>query len=217
MSDLINRIPVVDPIRIPVESPNEQQKASDDGPPLTAEKWQVALSEWIAALGTPQNPPFSPGATFPDSEWGRVVRVFTVSTALAGVITIAGNAVPNLVASVIPDHKVLSALTLFACFGAVYSVYSWMFGVHINTRQVFFCFSLVITPWFPVYALIKATGGNLGVVWFVLLWGLSLHIFFLIARAISIVAKAGMFRVFLSLLAGALLAVAAVFTHMRGT
>jgi hypothetical protein len=54
-------------------------------------------------------------------------------------------------------------------------------------------------------------------VWFVLVWGLALHVFFLIARAISIVSKDGMFRVSLSLLVGALLAVAAIITHISGS
>ena len=175
--------------------------------------WKVALSEWISALGSAQNPPFYKGATFPDEEWPRLLRVFTVSTALAAVITVTGNSVPDLAGksgTAAPTHAFLSFITLFACYGAIYSVYSWIFGVRVTARQTLFCFALVLTPWLPLCALLKFYGGGLGITWLVLIWCLVLHVGQLIARAISIVSGASVFRVVLSFLLGAGLAILAV-------
>jgi len=180
------------------------------------DSWKVALSEWIAALGSAQNPPFYKGATFPDAEWSRLLRVFTVSAALVAVITVTGDSVPDLAAksgTAIPTHAFLSAVTLFACYGAVYSVYSWIFGVRVTARQTLFCFALVLTPWLPIFALLKFYGGGLGITWFVLMWCLVLHVVQLSARAISIVSGASVPRVVLSFLVGVGLAILAVMSQ----
>ena len=103
-----------------------------------------------------------------------MLRVFTVSTALAAVITVTSDTLPGLAAksgTVAPTHEFLSAITLFACYGAVYSVYSPIFGVRVTARQTLFCFALVLVPWLPVFALLKYYGGDLGVAWFFLFWG----------------------------------------------
>lgn len=195
------------------KNPSASGHSGKTGAAAGFDTWKIALSEWISALGSAQNPPFYKGATFPDEEWARLLRVFTVSTALAAVITVTGDSVPDLAAKsgvAAPTHAFLSAITLFTCYGAVYSVYSRIFGVRVTARQTLFCFALVLTPWLPVFALLKFYGGGLGITWLVLVWGLALHVVQLTARAISIVSGVSVFRVFLSFLLGASLAILAV-------
>lgn len=173
-----------------------------------------ALNDWVAGMSGPQDPPFHLRANFPDSEWGRFFRIFAVSTALAGTVAIARNIAPNLLAPVLPDGRSLGVLTIFTCFGVIYSLYSRLFGITITIRQSLFCFALIVTPWFPLYVLLKATGSNLGIVWFLLMPGLAVYVFFLTARAIHIVSGAHMVRVTLSLLLAVVLAVIAAITRV---
>lgn len=173
-----------------------------------------ALDEWLAGMNGPQNPPFCLNAKFPDSEWGHFFRIFAVSTALAGTIAVARSYVPKLFAPVLPDAQSLKALTIFACFGVIYSLYSRIFGVSITVRQALFCFALILTPWLPLYALIRTMGGNLGIVWFLAIGALGVYVFSLTARAIHIVSGAHILRVILSLLLGLALAVTAVVTYI---
>jgi hypothetical protein len=173
-----------------------------------------ALNEWVAGMGGPQDPPFYFGSKFPDSEWNRFFRVFAVSTALAGTVAVARDFAPKLLEPVIPDGRSLGVLTVFACFGVVYRLYSKLFGISITIRQSLFCFMLITTPWFPLYVLLKTNGANLGIVWFLLMPGLGVYVFFLLARAIHIVSGASMVRVALSLLLAVVLAFAAFATHV---
>lgn len=161
----------------------------------------MALNEWVDGLNGPRYPLFSPGADFPDSEWAHFFRLFTVSTTLAGAVAAVRGLVPDLLRSVRPDGPSLGVVTIFACCGVFYSLYAKAFGVSITIRQSLFSFALVTTPWLPIYALLKANGGNLGVLWFFALPGLGIYVFILVARAIRIVSGASRIRVIVSLLA----------------
>jgi hypothetical protein len=166
----------------------------------------MALNDWLAGLAGPQPPTFVRDATFPDEEWARFFRIFAVSTVLVGAITAAVKFAPQLLQQVAPDNRSLGALTIFACCAVFYSLYARALGIIISIRQSLFCFALTLTPWYPLYMLIQANGGNLGIMWFVLEGYLALHVFILVARAVKIVSGAPYVRVITSLLVAILFA-----------
>jgi hypothetical protein len=205
-------------IKTPKAAPIAPPSASAAGNKgsLVARQVSMALDEWIAGVSAPQDPPFCRGAAFPDPEWSHFFRIFSISTALAGTVVAGRFALPQLIGSVVPDAHSLKALVVFAFFAMFYSIYSRMFGIAITFRQSFFCFALVITPWFPFYILLKALGANLGVVWLFLMLGLWTYVFVLVSRAIQIVSGARPVRVVLSLLFALVLAAVAFFSRVGG-
>ena len=181
---------------------------------LVSRQISMALSEWVAGINPPQDPPFTAGTSFPDSEWSHFFRIFSVATALSGAV-FAGNLVaPELLGSVVPNGQSLKALVLFGFFGLVYSLYSRLFGVSIAFRQSLFCLALILTPWIPFYVLLKSLGATLGVVWLFLTVSLAIYVLTLVARAIHIVTGAHTFRVMLSLMFALLLAFTAILSRV---
>jgi hypothetical protein len=195
------------------DAPHSALAAGKSGT-LVARQVSMALNEWIAGVSPPQDPPFCRGAAFPDAEWSHFFRIFSVSTALAGTVVAGTFALPQLIGSVVPNAHSMKALVVFAFFAMFYSIYSRMFGIAITFRQSFFCFALVITPWFPFYILLKALGANLGVVWLLLMPGLWTYVFILVTRAIQIVSGARTVQVVLSLLLALVLAAVAFFSQV---
>jgi len=174
----------------------------------------IALDEWVVGINGPRAPTFCAHAQFPDSEWGHFFRICSVSTALAATVGLATHYAPHILAPVLPDQHALEALTVFACFSVAYSLYSKLFGISISVRQSLFCFALTTTPWLPAYILLRSLGGNLGLVWFLLMPGLGFYVLYLCARAISIVSGAKMPKTIGSLLFAVALACAAIFTRI---
>jgi hypothetical protein len=172
-----------------------------------------ALNEWLAGLAVPQNPPFRLGADFPDSEWWHLLRVLSVSTAIAGFAVGVGDHLQGHSISFVPDSKAVQVLGVFGCFGAIYHYYSKLFGIKVNIKQSLFCFALVTVPWFPFYAFIKAAGASLGPFWFPAMVGLWLVVIFFISRSLQIVSGASLIKTTLSLL---VLAVVLVFVSITG-
>jgi hypothetical protein len=175
----------------------------------------AALNAWISGLSGVRDPPFHAGAKFPDSEWTNFFRLLAVSTALAGASAIARNFAPDVFKPSL-DGKSFYVITVFTCFGVIYSILSFFFGIRISVRQSLFCFALVCTPWFPFFILLKTAGPALGLDWFILLGGLSLYVFILLVRAIHTVSTAAHWRIVLSLLLGLALAALAVWPVSLG-
>jgi hypothetical protein len=195
-------------------SPPPEEPASGKIGATLSRHIATALSEWVTGISPPQDPPFARGTRFPDSEWNHFFRVFSVSTALSGTV-FAGHAIATKNFGVpIPSTESLKALVMFAFFGLIYSLYSRLFGVAISLRQSLFCLALVITPWLPIYLLLKALGASLGAMWLFLAVGLAIYVLGLIARAIHMVTGVPPLRVVLSLLFGLVLAIFAAMTRV---
>lgn len=191
--------PVAEPVKPTVAIAADAQPSSNS-------QIFMALNDWLAGLGGPQAPTFVHAAAFPDEEWARFFRMFTVSTVLIGAITAAVKFAPQLFQQVGPDNRSLGVLTVFVCCAVFYSLYARIFGITISIRQSLFCFALTLTPWYPLYVLIQANGGNLGILWFVLQGYVALHVFILVVRAVRIVSGASPLRVVASLFAAIILA-----------
>lgn len=185
--------------------PDQDTQSQPEKPDAAFSQVIAALNVWVTGLSGISDPPFHRDAAFPDSEWTHFFRLLAVSTALAGASALAQNIAPTVFQPSM-DGRSLAVLTVFACFGVIYNIYSRFFGIRITVRQSIFCFALVGTPWFPFFILLKTAGPNLGVDWFILLAGLCLYVFVLLVRAIRIVTGAGSVRIVFSLLLGVALA-----------
>jgi hypothetical protein len=132
--------------------------------------------------------------------------MFTITALLVTAISAAVTFAPNLLNRVGPSQDSLRVLTVFTCCAVFYSLYARTFRISITIRQALFCFALTITPWYPLYVLIQANGGNLGVLWYLLQGYLALHVFVLVVRAVKIVSGAPYGQVVVSLMFAVLLA-----------
>jgi hypothetical protein len=167
----------------------------------------------------PNDPPFSQGTIFPDSEWSRFFRVFSITTAMSATVLVgtsmfkisdSKDKMTQVLGAALPSGASLAAICSFGLCALVYCFVARIFEIHVTFRQAMFCFALVITPSVPFFLLVKVCGASLGLVWFLIIWGLPVYELFLIVKAIQIVSGASSRRVTFSLLPMIALAIIAM-------
>jgi hypothetical protein len=161
-----------------------------------------SLSDWLDALQGPDPTVFKSGALFGPEQFAHLFRILIPSVAIVG----AEFGVAKLMNLRITQDEAMIYFKIIACFGYVsflFSFYSRLFGVKLNMRQSFFCFAMVVTPWFPMIGALRLVADEIsGILYILSLLGMLTYMLWAVSCSVRLVSGRSQLRVFACIVIG---------------